>query len=556
MAAPKKKKIDERLAAALEALRVALGVRDVLTDGKSRIWVMGGPKTLRRSLGPRGRIYYWLTASAPKGDQWTIRSYLENADHWSGWQDAITFGLQELGLGSDWEVTPVPATTLPHRAWSARKKRWLEAGPKPHFRFCEQPPVRVGSADGPVLISVDGKLPPLMLTHGVSYAKMAEVRKCGGFLWPSFALSWRIPPTYGDFVFFASTTVIADLLKPTGGKDRSMYLAGTDIWSPDARVLTRMEKAIEHELAGDAKWWAGDREQDEGGWGRRDLQQDLVIEGVTAEDLVGRMSYFEDWTITEPLKHRRELVRRMRFLFDTYADPKDPYAYPERDPELRITSAPYPYGELKVLGKVELSNMPLVVYPSRLKKTADKWLDELGFVGFRYAIPYKGPLHKDADEAQRRAFARQVTLAVLHWAQAPCHTKGVSVPEHLMLDSFRSTYPSELLWITAGSLNYANTRKHGYCGRHDPGPAEIRLSAPVRDWVEDVQSGRRVGLELASAVAEVDDPEMVKWYRGAERGRISLTKADADVANAYQWFPVPVVPGAEVVVVDLSHPVS
>ena len=546
--------VSDKLARALVALRSALGVRDVLTDARGQIWVLGGPQTLHRTLGPQGRIRIWLDAACPREDHWTLRSYLDNADHWSGWESAITFGLGCLGIPGEWDVTPIPALTIPRKAWSARRHRWIEAGPRPYFRFCEQPPVRVGEPGGPVLIEVASDLPPLMLSHGVSKEKLVEVRKCSGLLWPSFALSWRVPATYGDVLFFASTTVIADLLKPTGSPDPRMYLAGTDIWSPDARELRRLEKAIQWELAGDQKWWSGDREPEDGGWGQRDLQNDLLADGISAESLVGRMSYFENWQITEPIKARRQLVRRMRELFLAYTDPGDPYQYPERDPDLRISDVPYPYGELKITGLVELSDLPLVVFPRRMQKSVNRLLDDLGFAGVRLTLRYDGPLHADADEAQRRAFVGLVTRAVIDWSKDPCHTRGAKIGDVLTTDSWQSSYSAVLWWITGGRRTYDWQR--GYCGTKDPGPAKARLSAPMRAWLDDKQrSPGQWGLELAVALAELDDPDMAAWFARAEQSRFLLSVADARTATARGWFPIQVSPGAEVVVIrmDTAH---
>lgn len=543
--------VNEKLARALEAMRRSLGVRDVLTNGRGTIWVLAGPRTLRRSLGPHGTVRLWLAAACPREDRWTVGSYLENAMVWDGWDSALSYGLHCLGIEGEWEIIPVPALTIPKKAWSARKGRWLPAGPRPRFRFCEQPSVTIGSAAGPVLIEVASDLPPLMLTHGVSKRKMAEVSRCGGLLWPSFALSWRVPEAYGDVVFFASTTAVTDLLKPSGSPDPNMLLVGSDIWSPDARELARLEKAIQWELSGDSNWWAGNREHDEGGWGRRDLQNDLLIEGLSQEDLVGRFSYFEDWRIVEPLRTRRQLVRRMHDLYAAYGR-RGPYVYTERDPELRISDTPYPYGELKVTGKVELDQLPLVVYPRRIRKSVENRLDALAFRGVRLPISYAGPLHDEADEAQRRVFAGTVTREVLRWAQNPCHLRGAQVGEALRHESFRSSYDPVLWWV----VGRQPTWRPGFCGDKDPGPRAAKLlSRSMREWLERKQADpARWGLELAAGLAELDDPEVAAWFAKAEQSRFLLSAHDARIGNARGWFTRPVRKGTEVVAVRLDTP--
>lgn len=101
--------------------------------------------------------------------------------------------------------------------------------------------------------------------------------------------------------------------------------------------------------------------------------------------------------------------------------PQDPYGYPEREPELASTDAPYPYAELKVRGNVGLKDVPLVIYPKRLR-SVEPALDELGFAGARLAVDWRGPLHAKAvereDEAERRRFVATVTAAMLEWAIA------------------------------------------------------------------------------------------------------------------------------------------
>ena len=566
--------VSDKLARALQALRVSLGVRDVLTNGRDTIWVLGGPQTLRRTLGPGGGIRNWLELTgsreraAGRGlhrvggsreDPLTLEAYRDNANYWDGWENAVNFGLQSVGAGrSDgWAVIPVPAKTIPRKAWSSRRRAWLRAGPKPRFRLCEKKPVWFGNASGPVLFEVASDLPPLMLTHGVSTAGLREVRKCGGLLWPSWALSWRMPPSYGDVVFFGSSEVLVSTLKPTGTSMPSIYLAGTDIWSPTARELMLLEKAVEWELSGDRKWWDGDRSRERGGWGRRDVTSDILLEKLVGDSLVGSAwATFDSPEITEPLKTRRQLVRRFRKLFAQYTVDGDPYAFPERDDELRASDTPYPYGELKVTGLVELRDLPLVVYPRRLAKTVNRLLDEQGFRGVRLPVTYRGPLHTDANEAERRDYAALVTQAALEWSQAPCHAQGAQVGAALRTqDSWRSTYDATAWWITGGSRTYG--WQPGFCGGKDPGArATRRLSPPLREWLAKKQKHpARWGLELTAVVAELhahDLGDLADWYTRAEQGRFRLTAADAREANRLGWFRSPVERGTEVMAVNTA----
>lgn len=562
-------KVSDRLKASLVILRRALGVPDVRTDG-ARIYVMGAPQTLERTLSSRGRnLARFLHAAAPKEDRWTLRSYVDNANHWDGWESAIQFGLDHLGVqrAYEMEVIPVPAKTLPRKTWSAKARKWIKAAPKSKFRFCDQPPVPFGHATGPVLLEVADALPPLMLTHGISMAKWGDMKRCGGLLWPSWALSWRMPSKYGDVVFFASATAVTDIVRPSGKPDRRMMLAGTDIWSPDARELARMEKAIDHELAGDSKWWAGRRERDDGGWGQRGLQNDLLSSGLRADDLVGSWAAGPEgkWEMTAALDTRRKLVRRMKVILEAYTpDPSDPYIYPERDPERWMGEAPYPYAELKVMGKVALGDLPLVVYPKRRKKRVEKTLDALGFQGFRMPLDWKGPLYDETvkmpseeGEAARRAYARLVTLSVLAWAQNPCHTRGVKVPELITRpDSWRSGYEAVDWWI----VGKRDTWQPGFCGGKDPGSRTKQLSVAMQEFVTQKQAyPARYGLERASAIAELDedvDPggEMRRYFHRATTARFRLSQADARIGNQLGWFAGTVEPGEEVLVIRTDTP--
>lgn len=543
---------NERLAKALGALRRTLGVYDVRTDGRDRLWVLSSPRTLRNTLGPRGTVRRWVYATDRKGSH-NAESYSNNADHWSGWEDAINYGLGHLGVKDDWSIYPVPAKKLPRKTWSASTQRWVNAGPSPLFRLCDRPPVPLGSASGPALISFANDIPPLFLSHGVSLEDMREVRKCRGLLWPSFALSWRLPPAYGDTIFFASTAVLPSMLKPSGSPQRDLYLAGTDIWSPTARELELLERAVEWELAGDRKWWQGDREREDGGWGRRDLQNDLLSETLMSDSLVGGMSYFDNWEITEPIKNRNALTRRFRALLLAHADPSDPYAYPERSTEGRTTDTPYPYGELKVTGVVQIHDLPLVIYPKRISTTVTRLLDELGFEGVRLPIHYDGPLHAKANDAERREYASLVTRTLLEWAKDPCHFRGAKIGKALLLDdSWRNTYQPELLWYTRRGW-----WERGFCGEKDPGEAVAkRLSQPMRNWLANKQGDpSRWGLEMAAAMRSIQeeldiDDELKRHYAQSEVSRFRLSRADARTANSLGWFQVQVAPGDEVVVLD------
>jgi len=548
-------KLPEKTKAALVVLRKALGIHDVRTDGKT-IWLMSGPRSLKRTLGPRGTIRTWLYATTKPG--YTLDSYAENAITWDGLETAVRWGLEEAGIKKFYRIVPVPTTKgLPRKTWSARTQKWVPAIKRQRFRFCDVEPVWGGRADGPVLLKSSRRLPPLMLSHGISLKKMPSVRRCGGLLWPSFALSWRVPPRFGDVMFFGSVDLVTGILKPTGKPKRNMYLAGTDIWSPDARELMHREKAIEHELAGNVDFFDGELPREKGGWGRRDLQNYFLVENQQGTDLVGSMSTWDHWEITEPIKNRNQLNRRMQELMSVYAKGSDPYVYPERDPNLSTSTTPYPYGELKIVGRVELRDLPLVVYPGRVRRSVEKLLDDMGFQGVRITVPWEGPLYdQNPDEVQRAAYAGMVTAAVLNWSLDPCNTRGARIGNALRLEgSWRSEYQPVSNWESAKSSYQA--WQHGYCGTKNPGNKRLsRMSKLFAAWVrKKVEDPGRIEFETQAgrdALEEMfsEHPDIVQDYRDKTVARLQLSAYDARVANDLDWFGKKVQPGETVLVVD------
>lgn len=552
---------EEGLRGICRVLRGALGVRDVRYNvDRSAIFVMSGPRKLRSTMRSSG-LAAFLMAACRSEHRDTLASYLENADHWDGWESVIQYAMHCLGYKRAEEtlVVPVPGSTLPFKSWSAAKRKWIPAAPRVTVRLCDSEPVAFGNASGPVLLVAAADLPPLMLTHGVSRDKLRDVERCGGFLWPSWALSWRVPPSYGDVVFVADAMVVPSNVRPTGAPDKRIYIAGTDIWSPTARDLALVEKAMAWELAGDLKWWAGEREREDGGWGRRGLQNDLVVQSAMQE-VVGSWASGpgNDWSMTDRLTQRRALVRRMRTIFRVHADPSDPYRYPERDLEARMGEAPYPYAEAKVTGPVRISDIPLVVYPRRNRRMVSGMLDRCDFQGTRLEVDWRGPLHGAADESERRDFARMVTDAVLWWAEDPCH-RGRVGPALTMEGAWRSTYSAKAWWISASSSYMVWQR--GFCGGKDPGELRgSRLSRSMRDALDLVQrSPGRAGMELAEVIASLEGSAeydgLIESIYGDE-ARVSefrLSREDAAAANALGWFARKVTKGERVVLLDWSR---
>jgi hypothetical protein len=348
------------------------------------------------------------------------RSYAEDVTHWDGLQSVVAALLDQASVrapGFDWSdfgVIPVPAPGHPPGAvWSVSKRAMVEGkAPKP-FRFCDQPAVPMGEASGPVLLELPKVKVPLFLSHGVSIEGLAQAKACSGLLWPSFALTWRVPLNYGDAVFVADARTVSAIVKPTGKPSalKHAYLAATDIWSPTVTDLEKREVEIGQQRTGRLY---------------RGLQSDLVADMATkpsGEDLVGGFSYFNesDAGLTDRVDSAPKLAAHMRAILDAHGG-GDPYLQrPRRDD---IWPYRYPYAELKIVGRVEVSSMPLCLYPDRLAGHVEPQLDALGFRGFRVPFPWSGGPRSSwqgADrEATERAWATAATSALLRWAAAPC----------------------------------------------------------------------------------------------------------------------------------------
>ena len=540
-----------------------LGVRDVLIDSRGVWYILGSAPRLRSLLGrEQGRgveaLERLLLTADPDGDYWTRRSYLENATHWDGWESVIQFAVHEMVGKQDVAkiVIPVPSATIPRVAWSAKKQRVLPAGPRPKVDLCDEPYVDAGSPSGPVLMRLDwGPMPPLFVSHSTLAESLTSIRKCGGLLFPSWAISWRVPPGYGDITFFADVRLVTDNL--TG--NRRVFVAGTDIWSPTVIELQRWARAREWELAGDLEWWSGERMPDEGGWGRRGLQDTLLNSPIGLDFFVGGMADWGNEDIARRTTTRGALYRRMRGIYDHYVVSRhgkdaDPYAYDPRslESELRSMTYPYPYGEVKVAGRVRLSDLPLVVFPRRMATRVNKLLDEQGFTGTRLMLPWDGNKASQMSEAEQAAFARAVTQEVLSWAANPCGSGNVG-PSLVRRDSWQVSYDPLLLW-TRGERRAS--WQQGSCGSWLIGVDVDMLSEDVRDFVLRARAyPHRYSLERLEPVRSlrVEDAEIAALYDRMTVASAALSLVDARVATLREWFRGPVQPGDVVLLLDQSR---
>ncbi len=430
---------------ALIKVRSTYRLSDVLLDDKGVVYLVDKPAQLERLVGKHAG---WSHERLLRGvfSHGTVGSYVENATYWDGLEGVVSsFIMHRMETEYDtWTVIPLPIPGWPRRqVWSARLDRIVRPNEKPvrPFDLCGAKPTRFGSPGGPVLLQLgewskhqdeaygpvraEGgwhEHPPLFMSHGVDLDDLKNVVRCGGLRWPSWAVTWRVPPTYGDVVFLGDVNVVKDLA--SGARRKGFYLAGTDIWSMAGRELDMLEKAVNLELRGDGAWWSGDVAREKGGWGQRGLQNDLLASTAGKDDwdsVVGAMSYSfgGDDTLTDQIKDRRRFVSILDGIIEDHVVDDDPYVYPPRPEWDGHGKNRYPYMELKVVGRVSLSDLPAVVYPVRARARVFAALDQLGFRGARIPYRWSGAWAAKTkhDDALRRRWAVTVTTAIVHWTE-------------------------------------------------------------------------------------------------------------------------------------------
>ncbi len=405
----------------LEQLEAAYGVKIVAAP--RAVYLLAPPARLRALLQPpAAAVHRRLLVSAGMSPS-LARSYAGDATHWDGLQSVVAALLGQASVrapGLDWSdlgAIPVPAPGHPPGpVWSVSKRAMVEGkAPKP-FRFCDLPAVPMGSPRGPVLLELPKVQPPLFLSHGVTIDGLEHARACGGLLWPSFALTWRVPQSYGDLLFLADTSVISQILKPTGRPSalKHAYLAATDIWSPTVSDLEKHETEIDAQRVGGLY---------------RGLQDGLVSDMASRPsslDLVGGFSSFgnEDAALTDRVESVPKLAAHMRAILAAHSGDDDFYLQRLRNDQ--IWPYRYPYAELKIVGRVEVRAMPLCLYPEALAHRVVPQLDAMGFCGFRVPFSWSGGPRStwSSDAELELAWATAATAALLRWAEAPCAAPG------------------------------------------------------------------------------------------------------------------------------------
>lgn len=470
------------------ALRAGLGIADVRI-GDGTIYLMSAPKRLEALLTVHDVDGNLLRSSAWKLEAMlravrvapmTIDSYVRNATHWYGLYEVVSLFMQESGAQvnpqdeNDWwrvRVVPTPGSP-PEPTWSAKLNKIVPPEPVEPFRFCEAgPTVWMGKSPTPALVQFgeldrDGygagkgrkkfMLPPMFLSHGVDIGDLKAVEQCGGFLWPSFALTWRQPASYGDVVFLAPIAVLTRALTT---KKSPFYLAGTDIWSPTARELIRRQAEITEQLRGQSD---------------RIHQNDLLLSSSAEpswDNMVGNMStsFGGDWTQTDKITKRSDLTWTLRKIMADHVVDDDPYVYPPRPEWDSQGEHRYPYAELKVLGVVPVRSMVACFYPRKKARRVNAFLDRQNFAGFRVSFDWQGPMSDEATgsmadrDAMRRQWGSMVTSAILAWAARPCVGRNIRLGDVVASPGLRrssSDYRAVLHWRSRGQPYV----EHGFCG--------------------------------------------------------------------------------------------
>ena len=360
----------------------------------------------------------------------------------------------------DWMVIPIPDPGGPqYHHYSISDKAWNPPTDFTPYRICDQPRLSMGRSDGPALLQLEGfgkkKFPPLFCSHGIDLTELHRIRHCGSLIWPSFAVTWQVPPSYGDIVFLADMSWVAKLLRPCGRPNPSVLFSPSDAWTFTVRSVERYAKAINYELKGDPEWWGGHIEHNEGGWGRPELQNTLINTGLSKDRI--RQAFAPDIVeegdidTTKKLADRLEAILAIRRRLSP-----DPYYYPTREEILQTveqvgysTGLQYGYMELKPMCQVEIRSLPVCLYPRRNRTSVTRFLDRVGFSGWRIPFTWGGPTRDkmgrgiEEGDAVRRKWARTVTGTILQWAQDPCEYPVDATPrgvinEHYSVHQFRA----------------------------------------------------------------------------------------------------------------------
>lgn len=478
--------------AALAAFAQRFSIDDVAVaaDDPSLIFLLGRAKKLKEALrmiglvgdhGDRGRntIYTW-------GDlDYLIPKIMERA------------GAAPLTNDVDWSssisVIPIPAPGGPQvRWWSAKRQQLMSPVRLKPFRLCvSEDAVKIGDCAGPALLKHHSrKLPPIFMSHGVDFTSMRHIQACGGLLWPSLAITWKVPPSYGDVLFLADIRTLVGSLRPAGKLTKSIVTFGTDSFTMTGRQFERFERAITWELMGDRRWWNGDRSADEGSRGLRDVQNTFVVDELLDDlESVGTSSDDEAQT---PIKSMGTVWRRIDRLYWRHADLSGgQYEYAPHDVVLQSIQGGdmYHYMETKVRKIVDLNSFVACFIPSDRASEAHDFLDVMGFEGWRLPFEWNGRDASLADDEERASWAKTVTEAILRWSDEPCGYDGAVIPS--IMERSSESYEAIATWYPSKSSGGQHlVWGGGACANPPP------ICDPTRKPLSSSVEGERVRVHL------------------------------------------------------------
>ena len=461
--------LPEKLVEPLSVARSTLGLTDIRVSRDKKIYLIGAPRTLKGLLNTKkdGRVDrrgkaddLLMMIRRLRDRQGRLRdrpgSGYRALNTWGDVGRAVVLYLEEstgMDLGS-YRVYMIPAPGGPQKVtYSVKAGKTVPATKVEPYRFCDEEPVKGGfyiESDAPVLVNYSRKkLPPIFLSHGVSLEGLDEVRKCGGFLWPSFAATWRVPESYGDVVFLADALILPSIMKPTGKPSRfpEAYLSGTDIWSPTAGNLAQREREMLEQLRGELD---------------RHLQSDLLVQKyrqTSWDNLVGTWSSRDD--LTDRITSTKKFTDIMRDTIQAHTHGSSVYTYPDEDFQSPMRHK-YPYLELKVASVVKAHNMKVCLYPKQLSRRVNPRLDKLGFDGFRVPFDFDGGPRSGwgHNSGLHRVWASAATQALLKWAKDPCGYRGVRMGDHLKRQGGSKYDPTVEIYRNV----YQWRRRAGRCG--------------------------------------------------------------------------------------------
>ncbi len=459
--------VDPRTLASLRVLASQFRIKDIgISPERREIYLLGGARSLTSMLGNAIYLSWHRQGQHCLERSWNrleivLIDILEEAkvvqpgpiSSNGPWREGLLPGDD---FASSWDVIPIPTPGGPQfQWWSAKTGRLMEPVDVSPRRFCDDGPAEGfgGSPTGnkPALLElVSSDLPPVFVSHGVGLHDMKAIEGCGGLLWPSFAVTWKVPPAYGDVVFLADVHLLIESLSPTRrtGPWRDLFLSPTDSWSPTARELADVEAAATHELRGDIEWWHGNYGvpgygAKPGGRGNRFIQDRLIASSGRTDDLVGT---FAPDSAGSRINSMDRLWGRVRRLVQIHTRASGLHEYePRKATEDRLglgaqaDADRYAYLELKVKGMAPISDMIVCLYPRRHARRVNAFLDRMGFVGWRVPFRYMGPVADTSshDDEERARWAAAATQAILEWAEDPCGRADV-VP-----DGVRGDYPDK-----------------------------------------------------------------------------------------------------------------